>query len=171
MHQVSHEPGKPRASTHVRQYPDHAAFQLQVVACGCGWRGAGHQAERGRLYDIGVEVLCPACTRRLGVVLFAAEADDPASVAEAADGEGVKEGQPGGRQSGRNLDHLAPGLARMLGLFEAMTPADHERALVLLASGLPLTREAWIEAFFGDHDAEQLPARIEAHLPRPLARR
>ena len=139
----------------VRQFADHAAFQAHTVECGCGWRGLGQQAERGRLYDIGVEVLCPACTRRLGVALFEAQADDAAPAVAPATG----------------LGHLEPGLARLLDLFAAMSPADHERAQVLLASGLPLTREAWVHAFFSGYDADSLPAQIEAHLPRPFARR
>lgn len=155
MRQVSHDPAAVQANSPVQQFADHAAFQAQSVACNCGWRGLGRQAERGRLYDIGVEVLCPACTRRLGVALFEAEPDDAGQVGLPAPYHG----------------HLDPGLARMLDLFAAMTPADHERAQVLMASGLPLTRKAWIEAFFSGHDADSLPAQIEAHLPRPLARR
>ena len=154
MRQVSHVPSPAQVNAPVRQFADHAAFQAQAVACGCGWRGLGRQAERGRLYDIGVEVLCPACTRRLGVALFEASA---AGAAEPV--------RPAGRH-----DHLVPGLARMLDLFAAMTPADHERALVLMASGQPLTREAWVDAFFSGHDADSLPAQLEAHLPRPFAR-
>ena len=155
MRQVSHDPAGVQVNSPVRQFADHAAFQVQSIDCGCGWRGLGRQAERGRLYDIGVEVLCPSCTRRLGVALFEAQ-PEPAN--QAVDPKAYRQ-------------HLEPGLARMLDLFAAMTPADHERAQILMASGLPLTRKAWIEAFFSGHDADSLPAQIEAHLPRPLARR
>lgn len=155
MRQVSHVPVEFPINAPVRQFADHAAFQLEVVNCGCGWRGQGKQAERGRLYDIGVEVLCPACTRRLGVALF------EAMPAEAAEPISPKRERP----------DLDPTLVKMLDLFDAMTVADHERAQVLLASGRPLTRSAWVEAFFSGQDADNLPSQIEAHLPRPLARR
>ena len=125
-----------------------------TVDCGCGWRGLGRQAERGRLYDIGVEVLCPACTRRLGVALFEATPD------EAAAPLSPKQERP----------DLDPALVKMLDLFDAMTIAEHERAQVLMASGRPLTRRAWVEAFFSGYDADKLPVQIEAHLPRPFAR-
>lgn len=141
----------------MRQFPDHAAFQGQGIQCDCGWRGVGRQAERGRLYDLGVEVLCPACTRRLGVALFAGAAagEPPAS--------------PHPRSALRRA--ASPALAGMLDLFESMTTADHERAFLLYASGLPLTREAWIDAYHCGFDDRSLPAQIEAHLPRALARR
>ena len=165
MRQVSHAPTHPQADAVVRLFADHAAFQAQVVGCGCGWRGLGRQAERGRLYDIGVEVLCPACTRRLGVALFAAEVDETET--------SMAEGSAAARSAApkRERAHLDPALARLLDLFDALSPADHERAQALLACGLPLTREAWVEAFFSGYDAEHLPSQIEAHLPRPFARR
>jgi hypothetical protein len=157
-HQVSHDqrPGL-RQRPPVRQFPDHAAFQRETVRCDCGWRGTGRQAERGRLYDIGVEVLCPACTRRIGVALFEAAPAEPLALPSPA------------MRARRRQASLA--LARMLDMFEALTPSDHERAQLLLASGLPLTRKAWVEAFFCGYDADSLPAQIEAHLPRPFARR
>ncbi len=155
---MSHESHDPvEQSVRVRQFPDYAAFQGQAVQCQCGWRGIGRQSERGRLYDLGVEVLCPACTRRLGVALFPAPPADE---------------RPGpSRVVSARRQVASPALARMLGLFESMTVAEHERAFLLYASGLPLTREAWIDAYHCGHDARSLPPQLEAHLPRAFARR
>lgn len=134
----------------IQLYPNYGQFQSQRIVCRCGWRGIGRQAERGRAFDTGVEVSCPACATRFGVAIY------PAAPREAKPPR-LRVGTP-------------PALARMLDLIESFSDDDHERAYLLLCSGLPLTRENWIGAYFAGHDAGRFPAEFEAHLPSAFSR-